>query len=238
MKQKTILTPIIAMVCGLLVTAKAQQTSAPAEVPSPETKPYAHVQILNGISPHKVTLSINGQPLYPGLGPGARISSFGVPLQEWTLDVAKDGSDAVKNFKLKFPRDGFYTVVLTGDFAELPPVAGPDGTKKPDYRVKAAFLANKKPEGDSVDVRIVNGVPNQSVRLLRGKQEQCVALPGESATAANQPADLFVEAVSGETKIPLYIAQEPPASNITIVFYQAGQSVGSRAMTEVSANAP
>jgi hypothetical protein len=195
-------------------------------------KPFAYVQILNGISPPGVTLSINGRPNYPGIGPGARISSFGLPEQEWKIEVTKDGSDATKEFTLKFPREGFYTLVLTGDFAELSPVEDSAGMPKPDYRVEVSLLANKPPANAAVDVRIVNGTLEGVLQLLRDKRDQCAAGPGETATAPNQPAELFMEAVHDGSTIPLYIAQEPPVSNLTIVFYKNGRATAFRAMTE------
>jgi hypothetical protein len=218
---------------ALLLSVLSADGRAQEAAPEEEGKPYAYVQILNGIAPPKVALLVDGRVPYPALSPGARITSFGLPKNTWTLKLTKDGSEAEKEFTLKFPRGGFYTVVLTGDFAELPAVASPDGTKKPDHRVKASFLANKKPGGANIDVRVVNGTTKESVRLLRGGKEQCVAAPGESATAEAQPAkDLFMEAVVGNEKIPLAIAQEDPASNLTIVFYESGSTVGFRAMKE------
>jgi len=219
----------VASAVGFASAQEPVEEGSPADAGE---KPFAHVQILNGISPHKVTLSIDGKPLYSGIGPGTRISSFGLPEREWKLEIGKDGSEARKEFTLRFPREAFYTVVLTGDFAELAPIVGADGVPKPDYRVQASFLANKKPAGSTVDVRVVNGAAAGAVRLLRDKQEQCAALPGETATAANQPADLYMEALHEDVKIPLYIAQEPPASNLTIVFYQDGETTGFRAMPE------
>jgi hypothetical protein len=220
---------VVAWMAGFVGAQEPTEDNSP---PDAVEKSFAHVQILNGISPHNVTLSIDGRPVYPGIGPGTRISSFGLPEREWKLEIGKDGSEAKKEFKLRFPREGFYTVVLTGDFAELPPVAGADGVSKPDYRVKASFLANKKPAGSTVDVRVVNGAGKGSVRLMRDKQEQCAAPPGDTATAANQPADLFMEAVHEDVKIPLYIAQEAPAANLTIVFYKEGETTNFRAMAE------
>lgn len=218
---------------GLLVSVLCAGGRAQEAAPQEEGKPHAYVQILNGIAPSKVALLVDGRVPYPALSPGARITSFGLPKNTWTLKLTKDGSEAEKEFTLKFPREGFYTVVLTGDFAELPSVASPDGTKKPDYRVKASFLANKKPAGANIDVRVVNGTTKDSVRLLRDGKDQCVAAPGESATAEAQPAKgLLMEAMVGNDKIPLAIAQDDPASNLTIVFYENGSTVGFRAMKE------
>lgn len=234
MMARSFLTPmavwlLLALFAGF---APAQEENEGGFSPGGETKPFAYVQILNGISPHKVTLSINGRPTYPGIGPGTRISSFGLADREWKLQVGKDGTEASKELTVQFPREGFYTLVLTGDFEELPPVAGSDGTKKPDYRVNASFLANKKPADAAVDVRVVNGTSRGPLRLLREKKEQVVADPGQTATAANQPADLHMEAVHEGQTIPLYIAQEPPAANLTVVFYEEGETTNFRAMAE------
>lgn len=216
----------------------AQNPAASVNSPDSVKEPAAHVQILNGISPDEVSLSINGQLLNPGMGPGARITSFGVMEKELKVSLARPATGEQKDIVLKIPKRGYYTLVLTGDFSPLPPITLPGGAKKNDYRVTALLLPNGKPKGDKVDLRLVNGTNDRTIKILRKGAEQCQAGPGQQAVAASQPAELHLQAVAGETKMDLYLAQEPPASNITVVFYNSGDRLAFRAMTETWAETP
>jgi hypothetical protein len=217
-------------VCGGVLVA--QSAGDPAGSSESKTSPPAgHLQILNGISPMAVTVSINGQPLYPGLTPGARISSFGLKDPEVKISVSKSDSEK-KDFTVKFSREGHYTVVLTGDFKPLPPVKKPDGSSVPDFRVAARLFKNEKPKGQTVEVRVVNGSSDRALGIFREKAMQVEVPAEDSGVARDQPAALFLKAASGDWTTDLYLAQEPPAANITIVFWPAEKGMSFRAMTE------
>lgn len=193
--------------------------------------PASHVQILNGVSPMPINLSVNGQPLYPGLTPGARISSFGIEKNELEISVSKNEL-AKKDFMLKIPRRGFYTLVLIGDFEPLPPVKQPNDKSLPDYRVNALLLPNEKPLGQTVQVRVVNGSNDGNLKITRDNVTQVEVPAGQVDVATSQPAALLLKALSGDWATDLYLAQEPPAANITVVFWPDEKGMSFRAMTE------
>ena len=217
---------------ALAVLHQAQGAPSPESPPGNAEAPAAYLQILNGISPSKVSVSLNGQLLYPDIAAGARISSFGIAERRTTLLVSKSGSAEQKEIVLQFPKHGYYTLVLTGDFAPLPAANSPVGKTMPDYRIFAALFPNKKPKGQTVDVRLVNGTPGKTIKLLRRGSVQAEAGPWQAAAAVSQPSELYLQAAVGEVRRNLYLAQEPPAQNITVVFYDTGEQLGFRAMTE------
>ena len=209
----------------------AQLPSESAQGSADTKDPAAHVQILNGVSPMPINLSVNGQPLYPGLTPGARISSFGIEGGELEISVSKSEEDK-KDFMLKIPRRGYYTLVLIGDFEPLPPIKQPNGKPLPDYRVNALLLPNEKPLGQTVELRAVNGSNDGSLKITRDNVTQVEVPAGQFGVAASQPSALLLKALSGDWTTDLYLAQEPPAANITVVFWPDEKGMSFRAMTE------
>jgi hypothetical protein len=199
-------------------------------------KPVAYMQILNGIAPHRVSVAINGQVLYPQLGPGARISSFPVRQPQMQVTVTKLEGGEQKTFDLDFAKPGYYTLCLIGDFSKLPAVRSADGAMKENYKVGAPLLPNSPSGGDKVNVRLVNGLTDAPVRLSKGNELLCEAAPGKVAVAESLPAaDLLLQATDGRAKTDMAIAQDPPARNITVVFYQGADRLRFRAMTEAQA---
>ncbi len=235
MKLRNRTNTLMALVCAFAVCsggASAQPSGVPAGASEAQTAlPAGYLQILNGISPMPVTVSINGQPLYPGLTAGARISSFGLQDEEVKISVSKSDTEK-KDFTIKFPRKGYYTIVFTGDFKRLPPVKNPDGSSTPDFRVRARLFQNEKPKGQTVEVRVVNGSIDDGLTISRDNQTQVEVPADEAGVARDQPAALFLKAVSGDWTSELFLAQEPPAANITIVFWPAEKGMSFRAMTE------
>lgn len=222
--------PFAALVSLSVLFAQANLSTQTS--PASGEKPAAFLQILNGSSPNPVSLFFEGNLVYPGIKPGARISSFAVEKGELKLLVQKDGSEARKEFILRFPKPGYYTLCLTGDFSELPEMTALGGKNSRDYRLKAELMENLKPGGNTVSVRAVNGTSATSIELIRAKISQCVVPPNACGVALNQPAELHLQALAGKAALDLFMAQEPPASNITIVFYDDSGVVGFKAMTE------
>jgi hypothetical protein len=219
-----------ALAASVAVAQEASETEDGGE------KPVAYMQILNGIAPHRVSVALNGEVLYPQLGPGARISSFAVRQPQMQVTVTKLEGGEQKTFNLDFAKPGYYTLCLIGDFSKLSPVSGADGVMKENYKVAAPLLPNSPSGGDKVNVRLVNGLTDAPVRLSKGSEILCEAAPGKVAVAeALSAADLLLQATDGRAKTDLAIAQEPPARNITVVFYQGEDRLRFRAMTEAQA---
>jgi len=233
-RQVRKLAVVFLFAAGLCPLAPAQE-APPADEGGDE--PLAYVQILNGIAPHRVSVAINGEELYPQLGPGARISSFPVSQPKMQVTVKKLEGGEHKTFDLDFDKPGHYTLCLIGDFSKLRPVQGADGATKENYKVAAQLLPNSPSDGDKVNVRLVNGLTDAPVSIFKGNQLLCEALPGKVAVAKSLPAaDLLLQATDGRAKTDMAIAQESPAQNITVVFYQGTDRLRFRAMTEAQAS--
>lgn len=199
-------------------------------------QPVAYMQIINGIAPPRISVALNGQLLYPQLGPGARISSFAVRQSQMQVTVKKLPDGEQKTFDLDFSKPGYYTLCLIGDFSELKPIRGVDGMMKRNYRVAALLLPNSPSGGDKVNVRVVNGLTDATVRISKANEFLCQAGPGKVAMAEGLPAsNLLLQATDGRAELELAIAQKPPARNITVVFHQGADRFRFRAMTEAQA---
>lgn len=206
-----------------------------AQAPSPplpaEADPVAYVQILNGICPGPVSISIEGLALYENIGPGTRVSSFGIkPKAKVTLKDMASGAE--KAFPLELEAGGYYTLCLTGDFAKLPQA---DPKEKPDYRVNFYPVKNSKPSGNTVEVSVVNGLLDRSIQILNSNALQCEVAPGKVAVARSQPAALLLKAKDGRDSLDLYLAQETPAKNLSVVFFEKEGRMAFRAVTQASA---
>ena len=207
-------------------------TWAFAQSPVGTNPPNASLQILNGAHPHPVSLSFDGKELYPGLQAGARISNFGVTNRGMLLKIQKTGTQDAKEFPLNFVFGKAYTLCILGDFSPLPVKEGRDGKKKPDFRIEALLMENEKPAGSTVKVRAINGVTNRAIELKREGSVVCRAEPGQAGSSGSLPPDLYLQASDGKTTESLYLAQSPPAANITIVFYEREGRMAFKAMTE------
>lgn len=203
-----------------------------AQGPAGTNPPSASLQILVGAHPHAVSLSLDGRELYPGLQAGARISNFGVTNRTLLLKIQKTGTEDAKEFPLNFVFGKAYTLCVLGDFAPLPAKKGRDGKEKLDFRIEAWLLENEKSAASSVKVRAINGLTNRVIELKRGEEVVCRAQPGQAGSSGGLSPDLYLKASDGQTTESLYLAQSPPAANISIIFYEKGGKMAFKAMTE------
>lgn len=203
-----------------------------AQNPVGTNPPSASLQILNGASPHPISLSFDGKELYPSLKSGARISNFAVTKPAVLLKVQKNGAGDLKEFPLSLTAGKSYTLCLLGDFAPLPPVKAQDGKMKQDFRIQALLLENEGSGGDQVVVRAVNALPDRPVVLARSNLNVLRVNAGQVGVSTKLPAELFLEASDGKTKQNLYLAQKPPAANITVIFFEQEGQFSFKAMTE------
>jgi len=216
---------VFAMMVGAICGARAQG-------PAGTNPPSASLQILVGAHPHAVSLSLDGRELYPGLQTGARISNFGVTNRTLLLKIQKTGTEDAKEFPLNFVFGKAYTLCVLGDFAPLPAKEGRDGKKKPDFRIEALLLENEKSAGSAVKVRVVNGLTNRVIELKRSEEVVCRVQPGQVGSTRPLPPDLYLQASDGLATESLYMAQGPPAPNISIIFYERDGKMAFKAMTE------
>ena len=226
------MTPILGKVFFALALLVGAVFGALAQIPAGTNLPSASLQILSGAHPHAVSLSFDGKELYPGLKAGARISNFGVTNRSLLLKIQKTETSDAKEFPLSFVFGKAYTLCVLGDFAPLPAKEGRDGKKKTDFRIEALLMENEKPAGSTVKVRAINGLTNRAIELKREGSVVCRAEPGQAGSSGSLPPDLYLQASDGKTTESLYLAQSPPAANITIVFYERDGRMAFKAMTE------
>jgi len=199
-----------------------------------DSKNYANIQILNGVIDCNISVYLSGNLTFPNQATGARISSFGVSSEKLKIKIQKDNSEFFVEKELSLSKNEFHTLVLTGNFTELLSQPDTDPSTAKQYNLNFYLLNNSKPDSNSVSVRIVNGSSNKILSIYRDKMLQVKVSPGQVGIAQNQPVSLFMQATA-QTSSPLdlYISQEPPPSNITVVFF-GSENLGFKAMLEKS----
>lgn len=211
---------------GLLAQGQPQPASAPQT-------PKAFLQILNGIAPGPIDIEVNGKPLYSGIGPGQRISAFGVPETDLKVSVIDKTTGRRKTVAAKLAEGEYHTLFLAGDFELLAP-ASADG--EATYRLFASVMKNdSNGSGNSVRVRLINGLSDKPIEVQGPNGEAWKVAPMTMEVAANLKPNLQLKAGLEKTVRQLYLSQEPPAKNLAIVFYKSGQSFAFRAMPESTA---
>jgi len=218
---------LIFLIGALPVVLRAQE-AVPAN-----NAPKCHFQILNGISPGPIDIYLDGKLIFPASPPGQRISSIGWPKNKFELRLvdAKSGREIKQNIKL--PEGAYTTLILAGDFETLPgqkPLK-PDGP--PPVRATVQVFSNKLDGGESsVRVRFMNSFVDRSITVKSRNGKSWTIAPMSMTSASGLSGDLYLQAILGDNTQSLYLAQEPPAENISIVFFPSKESFGFRAMVE------
>jgi hypothetical protein len=226
--MKKILALVVIWIVGGHVYAEAEALTSGSQT----RKPEIFLQILNGIAPDPIDIEVDGKIRYPGMGPGARISTFPLPSEKTKLVLIDKKSGNRKTLPLELA-EGHYTLIVSGDFQ---PVPGGEKLKEGELpvRVITELYSNLTTAArPAVRVHLINGVPDKAVVVKGPGGKSWKIEPMKLEVLSGLPEKLFLEASYEQgAKRSLYLAQESPAKNIAIVFYPAGQNLAFRAMTE------
>lgn len=217
-----------------LLTAAASGLAAQApETPAgpAAAKGHAFLQILNGVAPRPISFTWDGGPVYEKINPGNQISTMPVKGGEFNLKVRDEQTKAEKCFRLRVEAKTSNILVLTGDFAPIPRPEGAGPKTPPDFNLTAFLLKNERPEGSTVDARVINGLANKTLTISRTKPVLVVP-PCEVGVARKLPPELALQASDGHEAVSLYLAQSGRPANLTVIFYEKDGHLAFRATIE------
>lgn len=203
------------------------------EAPPPVKAPQCHFQILNGISPGPVDIYLDGKLIFPASSPGQRISSLGWPSRKFELRLVEPKSRREIKQDIDLPEGAYATLILSGDFEILPQKKPTEADVPPPVRATVQVLSNQLDSGESgVRVRFVNGLVDRPITVKSRAGKSWTIAPMSMTSASGLNDDLYFQAVLGDKVQSLYLAQQPPAKNISIVFFPSQEGFWFRAMVE------
>jgi len=208
--------------------AQTPVTGTGSDAKSPEV----FLQILNGIAPDPIDIELEGKVIFPSMGPGQRISAFGLLTNKVKLVLVNKKTSARKTIPVDLEK-GHYTLIIAGDFQLIP-----EGEKGKDgelpVRVFSSILSNGPTKSEpSVRVRLVNGLADKSILVKGPAGQEWTVSPMQMEVASALPEKLLLEAsTDASSRRNLYLGQDSPPKNIAVVFFSSGQTFAFRAMTE------
>jgi hypothetical protein len=206
---------------GLLMS-----TWRPLSTQAEETPETTSVQIVNATSVTVLSLKINDTLAYDTFRQGKRSGDAAVPLLEAVYEVEDKRSGLkAKSDKITYQPGAYQSLVILGDFSILSTpkilsqperaLRSEDGKHPPNVLFQ---VYPHTPSKAPVRLRIINGVPGQSLTFGNGKN-QVVIRSGECAILESQPATAqYTAHVNGES-ISLLMRQEGLIRNALIAFF-------------------
>jgi hypothetical protein len=184
------------------------------------------VQIVNATSVPVISLKVNDTIAYSAFPQGKRSGDAPVSLLEavYEAEDKRSGSKA-KSEKITYEAGAYQSLVILGDFSMISPskiLRQPESALRSEDRTHPSnVLFQVYPHTSSkapVRLRIINGVPGQSLTFGNGKNE-VVIRPGDCAILESQPATAKYTAHVGAESISLLMRQEGLIRNALIVFF-------------------
>ena len=213
-----------AIACRVLILLIS--TWRPLPVQAESKLETTSVQIVNATSVPVISLKVNDTLAYGTFPQGKRSGDAPVSLLEavYEAEDKRSGSKA-KSEKITYEAGAYQSLVILGDFSMKSSskiLRQPESAlRREDRKHPSNVLFQVYPHTASkapVRLRIINGVPGQSLTFGHGENE-VVIRPGDCAILENQPATFqYTAHVNGES-ISLLMRQEGLIRNALIVFF-------------------
>jgi hypothetical protein len=211
--------------------------SALAQGPQIATTPESnssYLQILNRAEIEKLNISLDDKLIIKDLASGARLNAIPVEPGNKKILFADQSGPAQKEFPVSIEPKTHYSVIVWGDFAEIPNTAQEESSQKKIYNVRFFQQANEKIQNGKIRVTLANLAQDKTIRIAHEEKLIATVPPNTVQSVKNLPVNLFLAASDQKRIFNLYLSQdeEPDPKNLIIMFWEENGETKYRAVTE------
>ncbi len=198
-------------------------------VASAEEPPTARVQIVNATCVAEISLSVGEKMLYPTFPQGLYTADGESTMLGGRFNIVDLATKRNVVRSITIPAGSDQSLFLLGDFStdypadgmpqpgQLPPAPG---AKEFEPNFQMLLLSHElAPEEAPIRIRFLNGVPGHILQVTDPAGNSVECAPGDAESLVGQPAEALYKATIKETPVDVYMRQEGPLRNCTVVFF-------------------